>query len=84
MVESHFLKNNKFIAGDEISIADLLFLTEITNYWKMGYNLYEEKPLMTQWVEECKRILQPHFDTVYEHDFKAIASKTFFATMDFY
>ncbi len=84
IVENYFLKNRKFVAGDEISIADLAFFGEITNYWKMGKNLCEENPSMTQWVEDCKKVFGSCFDEIYKEQFEMIEKKVFFTEMDYY
>lgn len=84
IVETYFLKNRKFVAGDEISIADLAFFGEVTNYWKMGKNLCEGNPAMTQWIEDCKTELGPSFDELYKEQFEMIEKKVFFAEMDYY
>ena len=84
IVESYFLKNRKFVAGDEISIADLLFFGEVTQYWKMGKNLCEGKSAMTQWIEDCKTFLGAHFDEIYKGVYKTIESKVFFTEMEYY
>lgn len=84
IVESYFLKNRKFVAGDEISIADLLFFGEVTQYWRMGKNLCEGKSAMTQWIEDCKTFFGAHFDEIYKGVYKTIESKVFFTEMEYY
>ena len=64
VIENYFLKDRKFVAGDEISIADLQFLGEVTQYWAMGQDLCKGKPNMERWVSACREFLGPHFDKV--------------------
>jgi glutathione S-transferase len=84
VLESYFLKNTKFVAGDEISIADLLFVSEVSQYLKMGYNLCEGRPMMTQWMDNVKTYLSPHYDELYKHEYQTIEAKTFFAEMKYF
>lgn len=84
VVENYFLKNRKFVAGDEISIADLAFFGEITNYWKMGKNLCEGNSSMTQWIQDCKEVFGSSFDELYKEQFELIEKKVFFTEMDYY
>ena len=64
------MKDRKFIAGDEISIADLEFLGEVTQYWIADCDIYKGRPNMERWMEECQKVLgaqwEPVFDRVYE------------------
>lgn len=84
IIETYFLKNTKFIGGDEISIADLLFSSEVFQYLKMGANLCESHPKMTQWMEDVKSFLGTHYDTIYKEEYVTIEAKTFFNEMKYY
>ena len=84
IIENYFLKSTKFVAGDDISIADLLFSAEVFQYLKMGVNLCEGKQKMTQWMEDVKNTLSPHFDEIYKEEYKTIEAKTFFTEMKYY
>ena len=66
MIENYFLKDKKFVAGEEISIADLEFLGEITQYWLAGLDIYKGRPNTEKWLEECRKLLAPHFDQIYQ------------------
>ena len=65
LVENYFLKTNPFVAGSEMSIADILFLCETTQYWIAGYEIYKGRPRMEAWVERCRAALAPKFDQVF-------------------
>ena len=64
IIENYFLKDKKFIGGEEISIADLEFIGEVTQYWIAGCNIYKGRPNMERWMEECQKVLSPHFEPV--------------------
>ena len=64
--EKHFLARGKFIAGDEISIADLKPLCELTQLWMSDIKPYEAGSRIEQWMNDCKEKLQPHFDNVHK------------------
>ena len=65
LVENYFLKTTSFVAGNEMSIADLLFLCETTQYWLAGHELYKERPNMAAWMERCRKALAPKFDEIF-------------------
>ena len=64
--EKHFLGRGKFIAGDEISIADLKPLCELTQLWMSDIKPYEAGSRIEQWMNDCKEKLQPHFDNAHK------------------
>ena len=64
--EKHFLGRGKFIAGDEISIADLKPLCELTQLWMSDIKPYEAGSRIEQWMNDCKEKLQPHFDNTHK------------------
>ena len=64
--EKHFLTRGKFVAGDEISIADLKPLCELTQLWMSDIKPYEAGSRIEQWMNDCKERLQPHFDNAHK------------------
>ena len=64
--EKHFLARGKFVAGDEISIADLKPLCELTQLWMSDIKPYETGSRIDQWMNDCKETLQPHFDNAHK------------------
>ena len=84
VVEGYFVKDGKFVAGDQISIADLAFLGEVTQYWIMGVDLCQGNPNMTRWMEKCKAVLGATMDEVYEKVYKVRDSKHLSGKLDFY
>ena len=84
MVEGYFVKDGKFVVGDRISIADLLFLGEVTQYWIMGMVLCQGNPNMTRWMEKCKAVLGATMDEVCQKVYEVRDSKKFLGTLEFY
>ena len=64
-LEDYYLKDHKFIHSDEISIADLQAVTELTQFWALGLDPVEDKPRLARWVADCRDALQSTFDEVY-------------------
>ena len=64
--EKHFLAKGKFVAGDEISIADLKPLCELTQLWMSDIKPYKAGSRIEQWMNDCKEKLQPHFDDAHK------------------
>ena len=66
MFENYFLKDSKFIAGDEISIADLQAICEFTQFQMMDINPAEGYPKLAQWMKDVQAKLKPAFDEVHK------------------
>ena len=66
MFENHFLKDTKFIAGDEISIADLQAVCEFTQFWMVHVDPTEGYPRLAQWMKDVQAALGPSFDEVHQ------------------
>lgn len=66
LLEEHFLKDSKFINSDQISIADLQAVCEFSQCWITGEDLFEERARLAQWMEDCKKELQPHLDNAHK------------------
>lgn len=82
IIENYFLKDRQFVAGDEISIADLQFIGETTQYWMSGNDLTVGRPNMEKWVARVMATLGPHFEKVYEPVYKVQKAGTFTTKMD--
>jgi len=77
IIESHFLANSKYLAGDEISIADLQGVCEFTQLWMPKYKAYETGSRIDQWVNDCKERLKPHFDNAHKMVYFGIKNELF-------
>ena len=69
-------------AGDEISIADLLCLSEITQYWMTDNDLQEHGANIKRWVEDCRQALNPHFDNINKALYNVRKAGTYKTTFD--
>ena len=66
MMEKHFLKETKFISSAEISIADLLAVCELTQFWMTDEDVIGDRPKITQWMSDVRSAMSPHFDEVHK------------------
>jgi glutathione S-transferase len=82
IIESYFLKDKKFIGGDEISIADLQFLGEVTQYWIADCDIYKGRPNMERWMEACQKQLAPCFDSIFDTVLEVRAAGTYHYNID--
>ncbi|KAJ8023994.1 Glutathione S-transferase theta-1 [Holothuria leucospilota] len=65
--ESYFLKSGAFIAGDEISIADLFAASEQILQADMSKKDYlASRPKVKEWLERVKEATKPHFEEVFQ------------------
>ena len=64
--ENYFLKNSKFIAGDQISVADLQAICEFTQFWVIHIDPAEGYPKLAQWMKDVQAELKPVFDEVHK------------------
>lgn len=82
IIESYFLKDKKFIAGDEISIADLEFLGEVTQYWIADCDIYKGRPNMERWMEDCQKVLGAHWESVFDKVYELRKAGTYSYPID--
>ncbi|XP_077996265.1 glutathione S-transferase theta-1-like [Glandiceps talaboti] len=61
-LEHVYLKDQQFLCGDDITIADVLAVPEIMQLAATGRNITENQPKLTAWIERVKSRLQPSFD----------------------
>ncbi|XP_066937414.1 glutathione S-transferase theta-1-like isoform X3 [Macrobrachium rosenbergii] len=60
--ETIWLKDKPFLAGSEITIADLLAACELEQPSMAGYDILEGRPILAAWYKRVKDALQPHYD----------------------
>ncbi|RXG73452.1 Glutathione S-transferase theta-2, partial [Armadillidium vulgare] len=51
-LERIWLKDSEFIAGDALSLADLLAICELQQPSIVGYNIFENRPKLTAWFDK--------------------------------
>ncbi|CAF1139303.1 unnamed protein product [Rotaria sp. Silwood1] len=62
-LENVWLNRSSYLAGNHITIADLLGICEMMQPIAAGYNLDTNKfPRVQDWMERIKKETQPHFD----------------------
>lgn len=60
--ETIWLKDKPFLAGDLVSIADLLAACELEQPGMADYDVFEGRPILAAWFKRVKESLQPHYD----------------------
>ena len=74
-INDHFLKDSKFIYGDEISVADLLALCELTQFWMVETKYEDGYPNIKRWVADCQKELGETFDELHQVVYQTRDSK---------
>jgi len=75
-METIWLKDNPYIAGKELSIADLLAVTELEQPGMTGYDVKDGRPNIAQYMNRVRLDLQPHYDDVHSLVYKVKESYT--------
>ena len=65
-MENYFLARGDFVAGNDITLADILGICEMMQVISIGYPVERNRPRMKRWVERVKQRLQPHFDELHK------------------
>ncbi|XP_052799757.1 glutathione S-transferase theta-1-like [Mya arenaria] len=66
-IGDYYLKDRPFIAGDEISVADISAVCELAQLTGIKEeSLYMENEVVGAWFERVKAKLQPHYDECME------------------
>ncbi|KAL3857555.1 hypothetical protein ACJMK2_012207 [Sinanodonta woodiana] len=66
-METYFLKDQMFLCGDDISVADILGACELMQLNAvMEEKLYESNPVLDAWMKRVKARLQPNFDEAHQ------------------
>jgi len=66
-IENIWLKDQPYVAGPEISIADLLAVTELEQPTMVGFDIPSGFPKVAEYMARVKKDTQPHYD--YAHEF---------------
>ncbi|XP_069817244.1 glutathione S-transferase theta-1-like [Dendropsophus ebraccatus] len=56
-IEDQFLQDKPFIAGDEISIADIVAIVEIMQPVAAGVDVFEDKPKLATWKSRVLQVI---------------------------
>ncbi|XP_070572937.1 glutathione S-transferase theta-1-like [Ptychodera flava] len=62
LLENMFLKDQPFLCGDDITLADLMAVPEFMQLTAAARNPFPNQPKLTAWLERVKSRLQPKFD----------------------
>uniref|UniRef100_A0A069DPX0 glutathione transferase n=1 Tax=Panstrongylus megistus TaxID=65343 RepID=A0A069DPX0_9HEMI len=65
IIENHWLKN-KFICGDEISIADVLAVAELEQPRLAGYDPRDGRPKLTEFMARVREATNPAYDEAHK------------------
>lgn len=60
--ETYWLKDSKFVAGQQVSIADILAVCELLQPVMSGYDVFKDHPVLSNWHEEVKSQLDPELE----------------------
>lgn len=74
-IETVWLKDTKFLVGNEISVADLLGACEIEQLQVTDYNPFEGRPKLTAWIERVRNATKPDYDDAHKY-LRKLAEKT--------
>ncbi len=65
-LEDVYLRDQNYLCGDEISIADLLCVCELMQPAAAGEDILRGHDKLERYVERVKTRLQPHFDDAHK------------------
>ena len=63
-LEGVWLKNTPYMAGSQISLADILAMCELQMLLLIGLDVTQKRPVLTAWANRVKGKLNPHLDEV--------------------
>jgi len=62
VLEKTFLGDKKYLAGNDISIADLCAITEIMQVVATKADIFTKRPVLKAWKDRVQKALNPAFD----------------------
>ncbi|XP_037934938.1 glutathione S-transferase theta-3-like [Teleopsis dalmanni] len=72
VIETVWLKDTKFINGNELTAADVFGACEVEQIRTTAYDVGEKFPKVAKWIETVRKELEPHFDfahqTIYKYE----------------
>ena len=81
LLDTHFLKDTKFINSNEISIADLQAACEITQFWMADIDILQDKPNLKKWLDNVQSELNPVFNEAHKMVYLAQSKGVFKAKL---
>ncbi|PIK44482.1 putative glutathione S-transferase theta-1 isoform X3 [Apostichopus japonicus] len=69
-VEDYFLKDQPYIGGDQITIADLLGTCEVMQTAGVDPDFTKDHPKMKAWIQRVRHETNPHFDDTHKMIYK--------------
>ncbi|XP_012675132.1 glutathione S-transferase theta-1b isoform X2 [Clupea harengus] len=67
LIEEKFLEERPFVAGDEISLADLVAIVEVMQPVGSGLNVFEGRPKLSAWRDRVRAAIGPElFDETHQ------------------
>lgn len=69
--ESYFLKDRKYLAGNEITLADIFGACEIMQIYACHeHAAYEKSPIIKAWLERVREETNPYFDEAHKMTYR--------------
>jgi glutathione S-transferase len=65
-IDTIWLKDRPFMAGDEVSIADLLAVTELEQPGMAGFDVRKGHPKIIEYMDRVRDRLNPHYDEAHD------------------
>ncbi|EEB17125.1 GSTD1-5 protein, putative [Pediculus humanus corporis] len=65
-IENVWLKDSQYLVGNEISVADLVGISEIEQPRISNYDVTAGRPRIAAWMKRVQNDLQPHYDDVFK------------------
>ncbi|XP_075156737.1 glutathione S-transferase theta-3-like [Haematobia irritans] len=66
LMENMWLKNSKFLTGNNLSAADVFGACEVEQIRCCGYEIKQKYPNVYAWIENVRRELDPHFNEAHK------------------
>ncbi|XP_013102569.1 glutathione S-transferase theta-3 [Stomoxys calcitrans] len=66
LMENQWLQSSQFLAGNNLSAADVFGACEIEQIRVCGYEIKEKYPKVFAWIERVRRELDPYFDEAHK------------------
>ncbi|XP_044731197.1 glutathione S-transferase theta-1-like [Chrysoperla carnea] len=63
-IENLWLRDNKYLVGNKITVADLFGANEIEQTRIAGFDPREGRPILSAWLERVRNDVNPYYDEV--------------------